>query len=419
MNRDRMGSTLGFGLSTDGARPERTGLVRAINEQVVLEAILNEGTVTRAGLARHTGLSKPTISSVVQSLEDCGLVQPDGSTRGERGRPATVYSVNGLAGHTFAVDLGGTKLRAAVTDLFGDVVAAESIPTPHTDAESLITALVSLYEKLTSRAGTEPAGIAAACIGLPGVVKFARGEVESAFNLPELGHLNIVDEFEGRTGVPVVVENDVNLAAVGERWKGWARNTENFVAISIGTGIGMGIVIGGDLYRGVRGAAGEIGFFPVGGDPFDTRSLDHGGPLESAVASIGIRQRLGSLLADYPESTLDGAASVRDVFEAAAEDDPLATALVDEEARLISLAIAGVTAIVDPELVVLGGGIGSNPLLLGPVRALVSGLVPNPPRIETSALEEMASLHGAVAIALHKVRETLLGSLDQMSVEPP
>lgn len=404
------GSTLDFGLR-DGARAESTSLVRTINEQLVLDTVLAEGRVTRSGLARRTGLSKPTISSLVQNLEDNGLVTSAGPEKAGAGRPATVYTVNRLAGHTYAVDLGGTKLRAAVTDVFGEILAEETVATPQDDAASVVEALVSMYTRLVGPAGVDGDGVAASCIGLPGVVHGGGHHIESAFNLPTMGDTDIPTEVARRTGLDVVTENDVNLAAIGERWRGKGRGTENFVAISIGTGIGMGIVLDGELYRGVRGAAGEVGFLPIGAEPYDPEVHRRGGALEASSAAGGIHRRLARLLPDHPDTTLGRDSTVRDLFTAAAEGaDPLADRVIDEVAADIAAAITAVIAVLDPELVVLGGGIGSNPLLLDPVRDRVARMLSTPPRVETSALSERASLHGAIGLALHRIRRQLLAT---------
>ena len=401
--------------------PDQDGssIIRAINEQVVLEAVLAEGNITRAGLARHTGLSKPTVSALVRALEDCGLLRSGGMRLGSVGRPATVYTVNSLAGHTYAVDLGGSKLRAAVTDLFGDVLAEETVRTPHDQGQHVVNAIGELYDDLAARARAVPEGAVAACIGIPGVVRPPESQIDSAFNVPELHDVPLKTAIRDRLGMPVAVENDANLAAVGERWRGLARNCDHFVSVSIGTGIGMGIVLHGELYRGGRGGAGEVGFLPVVGDSFDPANLSHG-PLENAAASGGIERRISTLRAEHPDTSLEVGSTVLDIFAAADQGDRLGVALVDYEARLIALGLAAVESVLDPQLVVLGGGIGSNPSLLGPVRDYLSQLVPEPPEVQSSSLGERASLYGAIALAVHEVRQEVLGvgaKLNRTAVE--
>jgi predicted NBD/HSP70 family sugar kinase len=173
------------------------------------------------------------------------------------------------------------------------------------------------------------------------------------------------------------------------------------VFIAIGAGIGMGIIIDNELVRGAHGAAGEICYLPLVGDPFDPRHRLHGG-LEDEVAAAGI-------VAAYRDR-VDGAApsAAHEVFELASAGNEAARAVVEHVASRLGAAIATVCAILDPELVVLGGGIGANPLLLRPVRGAAAALVPITARIETSSLGDRAALHGAIAVALHAARTQLL-----------
>jgi predicted NBD/HSP70 family sugar kinase len=200
----------------------------------------------------------------------------------------------------------------------------------------------------------------------------------------------------------VLVENNVNLAAIGERWAGVARGVSSFVFVAIGAGVGMGIVIDDELVRGAHGAAGEIAYVPSRTDPFDERHRLHGG-LEDEIGAEGI-------LAAYAQAVASdgapgaGVSSAQEVFELAGRGDERAAAVVQGVARRLGIAIATVCAVIDPELVVLGGGIGSNAALVGPVRAAVAALLPLASRIETSRLGDRAALYGAVAVALRRAR---------------
>jgi predicted NBD/HSP70 family sugar kinase len=206
-----------------------------------------------------------------------------------------------------------------------------------------------------------------------------------------------------RFDLPVLVENNVNLAAVGEKWFGLARGVSTMVFIAIGAGIGMGTIIDDELVRGAHGAAGEIAYLPLVGDPFNPRHRLHGG-LEDEIGAAGIvaafNERRGP---DDPELS-----SVHEVFETAGAGNVAARSVVDHVASRLGAAIATVCAILDPELVVLGGGIGASPLLLRPARGSAAALVPITARIETSLLGERAALLGAIAVALHAARTMLL-----------
>lgn len=390
---------------------QRTGvsLVRAVNEQLVLETIFREGSVSRARIARLTGLSKPTVSSVMQDLEACGLVRERGRDTGNVGRPSTFYEVNPKAGYVLGIDVGGTKIRAGIADLFGEVAAETTERTTHQSGSAVVRQIARLARKLVSRSGLDADLIRAAGVGVPGVFDPAADRVSSAPNLPALSELAITEALVRALGIPVLIDNDVNLAAVGERWRGVAREQDNFVAISIGTGVGMGIVVNGEIYRGTRGAAGEIDFLPIGADPFDPDRRH--GPLEAAVTGPAMLDRLRQRLearADPSFAPDDGVAAI---FEAAARGDAVAIALVEEEARTVALAIAAVASVLDPQFVVLGGGIGSNPVLLEPVRRYVSRLFPRPLDIRTSALGDRAAFYGAVGAGLRVARQQLLAEV--------
>ena len=241
-------------------------------------------------------------------------------------------------------------------------------------------------------------------ISSPGVVDQSSGRVTSlAYNVVPEGGFDPLEVIRERFDLPVLVENNVNLAAVGEKWFGLARGVSTMVFIAIGAGIGMGIIIDDEVVRGAHGAAGEIGYLPLVGDPFDPRHRLHGG-LEDEIGAAGIvaafDERRGG---EAPKLT-----SAHDVFDLAETGNAVARSVVDHVASRLGTAIATVCAILDPELIVLGGGIGASPLLLRPVRGSAAALVPITARIETSLLGERAALQGAIAVALHAARTTLL-----------
>jgi predicted NBD/HSP70 family sugar kinase len=250
-------------------------------------------------------------------------------------------------------------------------------------------------------------------ISAPGVIDRSSGRVTSlAYNVTPEGGFDPLEVIRDRFDLPVLVDNNVNLAAVGEKWFGLARGISTMVYIAIGAGIGMGIIIENELVRGAHGAAGEIAYLPLVGDPFDPRHRLHGG-LEDEVAAAGIlaafRERRASAASGAPPGS-DGRVpeSAHEVFELAGRGDAAARAVVEHVASRLGAAIATVCAIIDPELVVLGGGIGANPLLLRPVRGAAAALVPITARIETSSLGDRAALHGAIAVALQAARAQLL-----------
>ena len=219
-----------------------------------------------------------------------------------------------------------------------------------------------------------------------------------ASNLPEWGRDGLVTELQAAFGLSLTVENDANLATLGERSFGWGSSVNTFVYITIGTGVGMGIVINGALYRGARGAAGEVGFLPFGADEVceqsGTISESYLGMFEEATAAEAIvrqAQKLG----------MPASLSPRQIFDAAQQGDRKALAVVEQEGYHLALAIAAITAVLDPELIVLGGGIGQRgELLLPPLERKLQQITPLRPRIVASKLGDESILLGSIAIAL-------------------
>jgi predicted NBD/HSP70 family sugar kinase len=382
----------------------RLGLLRELGEHAVLETIFREGPITRPEIAVATNLSKPTVSAAVSRLEHGGLVHAVGTRAGQRGRKPLAYVVSSRAGFVIGGDIGGSNVRVAAVDLFGEPICDVKRPTAKDGSRAVGVQILEMIGEVIDQAGAARGRPLALGISVPGVVDQKTGRVTSlAYNVAPEGGFDPLEVIRGRFDVPVLVDNNVNLAAVGEKYFGLARGVSTLVYIAIGAGIGMGIIIEDELVRGAHGAAGEIGYLPLVSDPFDPRHRLHGG-LEDEVAAAGIVAQFEQRRAQDDPSP----GSAQEVFELARAGDATARAVLEHVASRLGAAIATVCAIIDPELVVLGGGIGSNPLLLPPVRGAAAALVPITARIETSRLGDRAALQGAVAVALQAARAQLL-----------
>jgi predicted NBD/HSP70 family sugar kinase len=381
----------------------RPNPLRELSEQAVVETIFREGPVTRPQVAQRTGLSKATVGAVVDRLEAAGMIRASGPMHGHRGRSPIAYTVRENAGFVVGVDIGGTNIRVGTADIYGELIHDEQHQTTHEGARAVSAQVVEIAGRIVERARSSHERLLAIGISTPGVVDQVSRRVTSlAYNVSPDGGLDPIGMIGARFDVPVLIDNNVNLAAVGESWHGLARGISTFAFVSIGAGVGMGVVVDGNLVRGAHGAAGEIGYLPLVGDPFDPRHRLHGG-LEDEVAAAGIL--------DAWRARHDGGdnnpTEAQEIFERAHDGDQDAQAIVNNVVRRLGSAIASVIAVIDPELVVLGGGIGGNPSLLAPVRATVAELVPLAARIETSLLGDKAALSGAIAIALHEARAQL------------
>jgi predicted NBD/HSP70 family sugar kinase len=382
----------------------RLSLLRELGEQAVLETIFRKGPITRPEIAAATSLSKPTVSAAVNRLEQGGLVRAAGRRAGQRGRKPVAYVVSPRAGFVVGADIGRGHVRVAAGDLFGEPICDLRRPTSKEGSRALGVQVLEMVTEVIDQAGAVHGRPLALGVSSPGIVDQTNGRVTLlAYNLASEGGFDPVEVIRDRFDIPVLVESNVNLAAVGEKSFGIARGVSTMAFIAIGADIGMGIIVDGELVRGAHGAAGEIRCLPLVDDPFNAQHRVHGG-LEDEIGATGIvaafNERRGP---DDPELS-----SAQDVFELADAGNVPARSVVDHVASRLGAAIATACAILDPELVVLGGGIGASPLLLRPARGSAAALVPITARIETSLLGERAALQGAIAVALNSARTLLL-----------
>jgi predicted NBD/HSP70 family sugar kinase/biotin operon repressor len=368
--------------------------------RLVIERLLRDGSVSRAEIARGTGLSKQTISEVMRDLERDGWVVEDGQVQGSVGRSAVTYALRPDAAFVLGIDIGGTKLHIALADMQGAVVAESIEPTTHDGGAAVVAQIGRMADALLAQANVAPQRLRGAVMGSPGIVDPTSGAIIIAPNIAGLDSLDVRAALRARLGVDVAIENDVNLAAVGEHWRGNSRQARNFAFIAVGTGIGMGVFADGQLIRGARGAAGEIAYLPLGGDPYDARG-QRLGTLETAAASAGIAARYAGL---------GGAANltVREIFDRL-DTDEAAQVTIDEVGRVIATAVLAVHSVLDPEIVILGGSIGARPELKLRIEAHLERCMREPVRIELSALGTRATLLGAIGGAIDGVHRTLFG----------
>jgi predicted NBD/HSP70 family sugar kinase len=376
-------------------------LLRAINERAVLDAIRRLAPISRAQVAREVGLSKPTVSQTLAGLEQANLVREIGRSSGHVGATGTLYELNANAGWVVGVDVGRSWVRAGIADLMGMVVARRYERAKTRSSASLIAQVGDIAHGLASEAGLDWTDVTQAVVGSPGVFDAAQQRVAMAANLPGWERRGLVEAVRAELGTNVAFHNDTNLAALGEQWAGIARDVQDFVYVSIGTGVGMGIVVRGELYEGAGGSAGEIAYLPLAGDP-TSAAAKRVGTFEAAAGSSAVVRRAQELGMPAPRSA-------RRVFQEARDGNPIAVEVVEREAENIALLLAVVSSVLDPELVILGGGLGANPeTLLEPVRKHLKKISPFIPRIEVSELGDEAVLQGALATALATARNELL-----------
>ncbi|MFG2886274.1 ROK family protein [Streptomyces sp. NPDC048297] len=373
-------------------RPWSRRHLRSSNERLLLARLRDLGAASRAQLARETGLSKPTVSSALASLEAAGLVREVGTHAPERGRTAVLYAPDPAAGHVLGVDIGRGWLRVAVVDLDGTVIARTDVRNRARASAALADLVVGTARQVIGNSGVDPTQVVHGVVGTPGVYDEKQRRVRFAMHLPGWGRAGLLDRMREELGVPLEVHNDANLAALGEYTYGVGAGSRLFAYIMIGTGLGMGVVSEGRLFTGAHGLAGEIGFLPWTGRQKPERLED----AVSGEAVVEAARRFG----------MSGQLTAKAVFDAARQGSSAAMRAVELEGERIAHTVAATAAVLDPDLVVLGGGVGhSVDLLLGPVREHLRTFTPLRPRIAPGRLGEDAVLMGAVATALGTARE--------------
>ncbi|SHJ25430.1 ROK family protein [Wenxinia saemankumensis] len=348
------------------------------------------------GDAPPVGLTDPASAALANLLRGRALRDPHRRLR-EEGWTDGEGRLRADRALLLVSDIGGTKMLTALCDLRGGVLAETTDPTPDAGAPALVDRVIAQRDALLGQIGRPCADIAAAGLGVPASIDPATGRLHRGPNIPGLEEGDLAGGFAAALGRPVAIENDVNMAALGEHWRGGTRRADLTVFIAIGTGIGMGVVIGDRLLRGATGAAGEIAFLPLGADPEDpaTHAM---GPLEHAISSEALMRvyRAAGGRAD----------SLRDAF---ARPDPALDEVLDQLALWVARSCQAVAAILDPEAIVFGGSLGFRPEVLGRVEAVLARSMARPPACRVTALGPRAALVGAARAARTALAASIQG----------
>jgi len=371
--------------------------LRELNRLRVIDALRQRGTASRSEIARHTGLSRTTVTTLVSDLQARGLVveQPLGEVQG-RGRPPILLRLDPSAGAVVGIHFDHRQLRVAVADL-SSTVLAEKWQGLDVDraAEEALDAAAELVSVVIAAAGIEMSRIVGAGVALAGPVS-RDGTVGSTVILPGWEGLNAVDELSRRLDLQVAVDNDANLGALAEVSFGTGRGLSDVIYIMVSSGIGAGIVIGGRLHRGVTGLAGEIGHVRARADGAVCRCGNRG-----CLETVASADAILSLL----RPTHGAGLNVRGLVELLDAGDAGAHRVVNDAGREIGRVVAGLCNILSPAGVIVGGdlGLAAEPLLAGIREALDRYALP-PVRaaieLKAGVLGERAEVLGALALVI-------------------
>ena len=350
-------------------RPENSQQAR------LLRLLRDDGPRSRAELGDAVELSRSRLAVELERLTGLDLVETAGLAASRGGRRSSIVQI---ARHTrfLGIDIGATSIDAAVTD--GELRIQSSLSEPidvRQGPEVVLGRVLELVGKL--RAHDVSPGFVGAGVGVPGPVSFREGVPVSPPIMPGWNHFPVRETLAAELGCPVLVDNDVNIMALGEKHAGIAKSVDDFLFVKIGTGIGCGIVVGGQVYRGVSGSAGDIGHIRVD-DNGPICMCGNTGCLEAffggaalardalAAARSGRSEELARLLARK------GTLTAVDVAAAAAAGDPVAVAMIRDGGRRVGQVLAGLVSFFNPGLVVIGGGVaGIGHALLAEIRGVV------------------------------------------------
>jgi predicted NBD/HSP70 family sugar kinase len=385
--------------------------LRELNDRAALDLLLGGEMLTRSQISEYTGVSKVTVSQMLTRLEERGLVAVAGEQAGGRGPNAALYSVVPSSAYVAGLYVESDLVSAAVADVTGRRVAELSgNPNGSGDPVELVRSTV---EQACAAAGLDVTRLSALVIGSPGVVDPRTGDPQLAVNLPAW-HEGALDALKSAWHTPVVIENDVNLAAMAEQADGAAAGADDFVLAWLGVGLGLATMLGGRLHRGTTGAAGEIGYLPVHGAPLHT-DIRH--PASGGFQSLAGGSAVRELAARHGFAAPTPAEAVRAALSAAeggeGEEGEEGEAFLSELAHRVAVGVASVCVVLDPGLVVLGGEVGraGGTVLADRVAAAVASIWPSRPRVVPTSVPGEPVLRGAMQAAVAQARTALLASV--------
>jgi predicted NBD/HSP70 family sugar kinase len=374
----------------DGTVAVGTSFMLEVNASAILTHLRSVRRASVSSLAKETGLSRQAVSRSLAVLDSMGLVEISAPDReaSAAGRPPQMVRFRAEAGRVLGVDVQPGHVRIAVADLLGDVTTDSTLELSRAGAEALAGSLSAAIAEVLQRAGIDAGDIWCVSAAAPGIVDAVTGHVTLSPSMPEIVGDAILVGVRAAVEAPVYVDNDVKLATKGERWRGTPHAEDALVFIDWGERIGAGIVLGGELYRGASNDAGDIGYLDVTvPDPLEGSDTDLG-PFERWV---GTRELLR--IAAVP--------TLEELAAAAGRGDDRALAAIRTVSARFAKGIAAIRALLDPEVIVIGGDVAQlGPVLLDTLAEALGRERLRQPRLEISTLGQDAIIHGAVRHSL-------------------
>ena len=382
-------------------------LIRAINRSAVLNTIKNFGPISRTDIARRTGLSAATITGITTDLIEDSLVFEKEQGDSSGGRRPILLALNPRGGFVVGLKLTEENVTAALTDLEATVIAKQTILIEDMSVDMVINSIVEVVEKLEHQASIEQQNLYGVGIGLAGIIDADRGVLRYS---PIFGwhDVPLVDLLQSRLKVPVFIDNDVNTFTLTERWFGKGQGVDNFLTVTVGRGIGMGIVVNGQLYHGVKGGAGEFGHTVI--NP-EGPMCDCGkrGCLETYASDPAL---VRAAKTSFENGKMKKAVnSINELQTLAEEGDPGAENVYAKAGETLGRGIANLINVFNPELIIIGGeGVGAGDLLFKPLCEAVDNYVmpglADDTEIKIELWNDDAWARGAAGLVLRELFES-------------
>jgi glucokinase len=385
-------------------------LMRQTNARTILRSLKKLGSCSRADLVRETGMSAPTVANVVSDLDDLGLIEWVGEGVSGGGRPPENLRFNADYGYLAGVDVTADALRILLTDLNGTLLEEqnEALPKEARSPDAVIGVLRNSLNTIMHRHSLPSKKLVAMTVGIAGITNARDGIVVSVSDSSTWRNVSLRDLLKQHFSCALFVENDTNLAAMGEHFRGVAQTEDSFVFIGIGSGVGAGIFLNGHIVHGASWSAGEIGYLRIPNISSMHPSLYEFGALEQVLGGLGILRSWNAISNKAGQTVKLRKASK--VLDLALEGNAVAQKIVLQRARLLKDVILNLSLILNPNLFVVGGDLGAHSALLQPTVEMLRESEVAVASVLPSSLGNSAVVWGGIAVSMQNSEQTLLGN---------
>jgi glucokinase len=397
-------------MSKNGVLIGSPALMRRTNARTILRSLKKLGACSRADLVRETGMSAPTVANVISDLDDLGLIQWIGEGVSGGGRPPENLQFNAGYGCLAGVDITADALRILLTDLNGTLLEEqnEAVPKEARSPDAVIEMLRNSLNAMMQRCNLPLKKLVAMTVGVAGITNARDGIVVSVSDSSTWRDVSLRDLLKQHFACALFVENDTNLAAIGEHYRGVAQAEDSFVFIGIGSGVGAGIFLNGQIVHGASWSAGEIGYLRVPNVSSMQPSLYEFGALEQVLGGPGILRSWNAV--SHKSGKKIKVRKASKIFDLALEGDAAAQKIVLQRARLLKDVVLNLSLILNPNLFVVGGDLGAHAALLQPTVEMLQKSEVAGASVLPSSLGNSAVVWGGIAVSMQNSEQTLLGN---------